>query len=76
MMVLDPARCPLCDEPNNCQVVAGHQACWCFEFPVPAHVLARIPVEAQSIACVCERCTGRTTDAQQRRDHAMRWTRR
>jgi hypothetical protein len=75
-MTIDPARCPLCGEANHCQTAAGHPTCWCFEQPVAAHVLARIPLEAQGVACVCKRCAGGTTDEHERRKQAMRWTRR
>lgn len=56
----DPERCPLCGELNHCQLIAGHSTCWCFETTLPAHVLARLPVEAHGVACICQRCAGRT----------------
>ena len=56
MTAIDPSRCPLCGESNACQVAAGCATCWCFDTPVPAAVLARIPAEAQGVACVCKRC--------------------
>ena len=60
---VDPERCPLCGRPNHCQVAAGRARCWCFELAVPADVLARIPLEAQGVACVCRRCAERTSPA-------------
>ncbi len=84
---VDPARCPLCDQANDCQIAAGHDRCWCFETPVPAGVLARVPIDAQGVACVCRRCATSPTDHDRdahdahdahdaRRRLAMRWTRR
>lgn len=72
---IDPVRCPLCGQPNDCQIAAGCQTCWCFETPVPPTVLARVPVAAQGLACVCRRCAA-TSDEELRRRLAMRWTRR
>lgn len=75
-MTIDPARCPLCGEPNDCQIAAGRTKCWCFESAVPADVLARVPLEAQGVACVCRRCASNTEDEHARRKLALRWTRR
>jgi hypothetical protein len=73
---VDPARCPLCGEANQCQLAAGRTTCWCFEHKVPAPVLARVPLAAQGLACVCRRCADGKADAQARRDRAIRWTKR
>jgi hypothetical protein len=53
---VDLSRCPLCGEANACAMVEGGSTCWCFELVIPGEVLARIPAEAQGIACVCRRC--------------------
>jgi hypothetical protein len=71
---IDPARCPLCGEANQCQLAAGRPTCWCFETPVPAAVLARVPLAAQGIACVCKRCA--TGDEAERRRRGLQWTKR
>lgn len=91
MTAPDPARCPLCGELNACQVAAGCSTCWCFDTPVPASVLARVPVAAQGVACVCKRCaTEAAADAATaptapsappvseagRRSAALRWIKR
>ena len=75
-MTVDPARCPLCGEANDCQVAAGRTKCWCFDTRVPANVLARVPLEAQGLACVCQKCAAGTEDERTRRQRALRWTRR
>lgn len=71
---IDPARCPLCGEANDCQIAAGRTKCWCFETKVPVGVLARVPIEAQGVACVCKRCAG--GDETERRRLGIRWTKR
>lgn len=73
--MIDPTRCPICGQPNDCQVAAGRPTCWCFERPVPLAVLARVPFAAQGLACVCQTCAT-TSDEALRRRQAMRWTRR
>ncbi|MBE2250475.1 MAG: cysteine-rich CWC family protein [Myxococcus sp.] len=52
----DPARCPLCGEPNACGMAAGSQACWCFGATLDPQALAKIPEAAKGKACVCQRC--------------------
>jgi len=75
-MTIDPSRCPLCGQANDCQLAAGHAKCWCFDTPVPNAILERIPIEARSVVCVCRSCADGTTDENQRRHLALRWTRR
>ena len=59
-MGIEPCRCPLCGQPNDCGIVAGAATCWCCETAIPAEVLEKIPPEARGIACVCKTCaTGR-----------------
>src|SRR5689334_21833433 len=52
----DPTRCPLCDEPNNCQRCLGSPACWCSQFRFPKDLLALVPPEQRDLACVCRAC--------------------
>jgi hypothetical protein len=75
---VDPATCPLCGGPNDCQIAAGRTTCWCFEAPVPADVLARVPLAAQGVACVCRPCAKPPsgTVEHERRRRALRWVRR
>jgi hypothetical protein len=73
---VDPARCPLCGQANDCRIAAGEATCWCFEAPVPPEVVARVPAEASGVACVCRRCAARPTDEARRRQQGLRWTRR
>ena len=75
-MIIDPARCPLCSEPNDCQLAAGRTKCWCFEAAVPRDIREQVPVEARDAACICRRCATGTTEEALRRRLALRWTKR
>ncbi|MBN1610925.1 MAG: cysteine-rich CWC family protein [Polyangiaceae bacterium] len=62
---VDPTRCPLCGEDNDCGMVKGESTCWCTAVTVPREVSDRISPEAQGVACVCRTCaTGRRHPAQ------------
>ena len=55
-------RCPLCQGPNQCAIVANNgdedacSSCWCKNVQVPANVLAQIPKQARGRACICAQC--------------------
>jgi len=57
-VTLDPSRCPLCGEPNQCAPAADPEAteCWCVTQSFPADLLGRVPEAAMGRACVCQRC--------------------
>ncbi|MBX3159657.1 MAG: cysteine-rich CWC family protein [Deltaproteobacteria bacterium] len=76
MTEVDASLCPLCGGANDCGRAAGRSTCWCFEVTVPRDVLARVPAEQRGVVCICRRCGDGTTDAEQRRRLALRWTRR
>jgi hypothetical protein len=58
-------RCPLCGEPNRCanevERATGvkQDACWCTQVDFSAELLARVPPEAQRLACICPACARR-----------------
>jgi hypothetical protein len=55
----DPARCPLCGGPNDCQhctTAAYKGPCWCESAKIPDELLARVPLEARNRACLCRAC--------------------
>ena len=55
----NPARCPLCGTPNDCQLCAPDLrpgACWCVGLEMPAAFLDRVPKEFRHRACVCRQC--------------------
>jgi hypothetical protein len=46
----------VCGEANQCGAERGDSNCWCFSIRISEGVIARVPPEAQNVACVCERC--------------------
>jgi hypothetical protein len=56
---LDASRCPLCHQPNDCQLCtsAAYQgACWCAGMEIPEALLAQVPPELRNRACICRAC--------------------
>lgn len=54
---VDPARCPLCGQPNACGALADPQGrCWCVDARIDAALRAGVPVEAVGRACICAAC--------------------
>ncbi|WP_332826737.1 cysteine-rich CWC family protein [Ramlibacter sp.] len=62
MPLPDPVLCPLCGQPNRCAMEvqratgAAQPPCWCTQVKFPADLLARVPAQAQRIACICAAC--------------------
>jgi hypothetical protein len=58
----DPSRCPLCGGDNRCamelQKATGQAQppCWCVSQTFSAELLARLPAQAQGVACICSAC--------------------
>jgi hypothetical protein len=60
----DPARCPVCGRPNRCAVAArSDEPCWCAQAQIAPEALARIPVAARGVACLCPACAAFAGDA-------------
>ena len=58
-VLIDPARCPLCGQLNQCLLAGGahsNEECWCFRVRFPPSLLARVPEHARRRACICQRC--------------------
>ena len=59
---IDPTCCPLCGQPNQCanevERASGvkQPPCWCSARRFDAALLARVPAEAQGLACICPAC--------------------
>jgi hypothetical protein len=57
---VDPARCPLCGQPNGCAMAASPGAapaqCWCASQRFDAELLARVAPASAGRACICSRC--------------------
>jgi len=55
----DPAHCPLCGDPNNCQLcttLAYKGPCWCATLTIPDALIARVPADLKNKACICRKC--------------------
>lgn len=54
--------CPLCGRPNRCaneverETGVKQDDCWCTHAHFSPELLARVPLEAQRIACICPDC--------------------
>ncbi len=56
---VEPAQCPLCHQPNECQLctVAAYKGpCWCAQVEIPEALLAQIPPDLHNQACLCQNC--------------------
>ncbi|MBI3773419.1 MAG: cysteine-rich CWC family protein [Gammaproteobacteria bacterium] len=55
---IDPRRCPLCGEPNDCALANPRQSqpCWCRESPFPPTLLDKVAPSARKKTCICRRC--------------------
>lgn len=58
---IDPARCPICGEPNQCAMAADPTAreCWCGSETFPREIFNHLPNEAVRKACICRKCLER-----------------
>ena len=61
--VADPARCPLCGEPNAC-ALAGERVdrespCWCVGKAFPDSLRERAADADGGAACICRGCLAR-----------------
>ena len=58
----DPARCPLCGQPNACAAQAAQASgqpqppCWCAQTSISPAALAALPPQAVGRACLCRAC--------------------
>ena len=56
---IDASRCPICGRPNDCQMctTATYKGpCWCTKVEIPVDLLALVPREFRSKACICRDC--------------------
>ncbi|MBW8337880.1 cysteine-rich CWC family protein [Stutzerimonas stutzeri] len=62
---VNPSRCPLCGQPNQCAECdpAADQPCWCFTATISQDTLDGIPAALRNRACICPRCARRETAA-------------
>lgn len=70
---IDPLRCPLCGQPNQCaneierSTGIGQGPCWCSQVEFSAALLQKVPADAARKACICSDCATKLP-AQQRAD--------
>ncbi len=73
----DPTLCPVCGQANSCALAQGASsagtaaegtgpACWCREVAIRPEALARIPLRALDIACLCPRCAAYVATSSQK----------
>lgn len=61
-LTVDPVRCPLCGEPNQCALEVERASgvkqpvCWCSQVKFEAVLLSRLPEGSRGKACVCHAC--------------------
>ena len=61
----NPVLCPLCGQPNRCAMEVERETgqpqppCWCTQVEFGADLLARVPADAQRLACICAECAAR-----------------
>lgn len=66
MNAIDPTRCPLCEEPNACDMEVAKatgtkaQRCWCMDAVFTPTVMEQVPDEAKGKACICAKCASAT----------------
>lgn len=53
---IDPSRCPLCRQANQCGMADGTGTCWCFDSPASQKILDPLPCENIVGACLCRTC--------------------
>jgi prepilin-type N-terminal cleavage/methylation domain-containing protein/prepilin-type processing-associated H-X9-DG protein len=56
---IDTGQCPLCHQPNDCQLCTGSAykgSCWCARVEIPDGLLAQVPVELRNRTCICRGC--------------------
>jgi Family of unknown function (DUF5522)/Cysteine-rich CWC len=55
----DGTRCPLCSNPNRCQLCAVNPykgPCWCAKAEIPDALLAQVPHDLRKKTCICRDC--------------------
>jgi len=59
-LTIDPSRCVLCGEPNECALARpgadGTERCWCVDRIFPAELTERATATDAGGSCICPRC--------------------
>ncbi len=62
---LSAANCPLCGQANACAMEIARSSgleqtpCWCTQVSFSPALLARVPLAARDLACVCAACAAK-----------------
>lgn len=59
MNLPEEAICPICNNPNHCQIYSGDGykgPCWCMKESVSQSVLDKVPDHLKKIRCICKKC--------------------
>ncbi|WP_370467953.1 cysteine-rich CWC family protein [Nitrospira sp. KM1] len=53
---LDPSRCPLCRQWNECALAKGKSTCWCFELSREGRGGNEMLQDTTGLSCLCRHC--------------------
>jgi cysteine-rich CWC protein len=56
---IDPQKCPLCGQPNYCEV-NDRSGCWCRSETFSEALLSSVPVERSGKVCICQCCVSKS----------------
>jgi hypothetical protein len=54
--LINPKKCPFCQEENLCEAHIPNNSCWCNTIKVPLELREFIPEEKRMKACICKNC--------------------
>lgn len=57
--ILDPTRCPLCGQSNQCtqaDPATAQRPCWCFGAAIERALLDNLPESVRDLTCLCPNC--------------------
>ncbi len=55
-MNINPRKCPICGQDNQCGNELGKSTCWCSVESFPQEIFELIPEEKLRKACICKDC--------------------
>lgn len=55
-MDINPKKCPICGQDNQCGNELGKSICWCSAESFPQEIFELIPEEKLRKACICKDC--------------------
>jgi hypothetical protein len=69
----DKQKCPLCDQPNHCEMAEGQSVsvCWCTSIRLTVDMLEAVPTKDRSVRCICATCARALATASPNQDQAV-----